>query len=212
MASESRSRKKEKKTASYSSKRKSSPLPGIIAGAVAVLALGVGGFFWWQGNQAAGNFDALMAEGKRPDASGKPAFEAATKTNPDAGRGHTALGSAISYATDPPTSGVHWPNWVEPGVYTDPQRNERLVHALEHGNVVVYYDTPDPAVLNQLKAWAGRFRGQWDGMVLTFKPGLGSTIELTAWDKVMRLETWQPALAAAFIDQFRGRGPENPVR
>lgn len=184
----------------------------IIAGAVAVVALGLAGFFWLQSNQAAGNFEALMAEGKKPDASGKPAFEAATITNPDSGRGHGQIGAAISYPTDPPTSGIHWPDWTEPGFYSDPQRPERLVHALEHGNVVVYYDKPEAAVLAQLRAWTGRFSGQWDGMVMVPKAGLGATVEVTAWDKVLRLETWKPALAAAFIDQFRGRGPENPVR
>jgi hypothetical protein len=184
----------------------------VIGGVVVALALIGGGFFWWQGNQAAGNFESLIAEGRKPDSSGKPAFEVATTTNPDSGRGHGRLGEAISYPTNPPTSGIHWPNWTEPGVYTDPQRPERLVHALEHGNIVVYFDQPDPAVLAQLKAWTGRFGGQWDGMVLTFRPGLGQSIQLTAWDKVMTQETWQPALAAAFIDQFRGRGPENPVR
>ena len=40
------------------------------------------------------------------------------------------------------------------------------------------------------------------------KQGLGQTIELTAWTKLLRLETWDAALAAA----FRGRGLENPVR
>ena len=44
------------------------------------------------------------------------------------------------------------------------------------------------------------------------KQGLGQTIELTAWTKLLRLETWDAALAAAFIDAYRGRGPENPVR
>jgi hypothetical protein len=43
-------------------------------------------------------------------------------------------------------------------------------------------------------------------------PGIGQQIILTAWTKELRLEEFDAAAAAAFIDRFRGRGPEHPVR
>ena len=42
---------------------------------------------------------------------------------------------------DPPAGGPHWA-WLNCGIYTQPQQNERAVHALEHGAVWVTYD-PD---------------------------------------------------------------------
>lgn len=63
-----------------------------------------------------------------------------------------------------------------------------------------------------LKRWAGLYGGQWDGLVVTPKPGLGEAIVLTAWTKLLRLAPFDAEAAAAFIDAFRGRGPENPVR
>lgn len=39
-----------------------------------------------------------------------------------------------------------------------------------------------------------------------------AVILLTAWTKMLRLAKFDAASAAAFIDRFRGRGPEHPVR
>ncbi len=53
---------------------------------------------------------------------------------------------------------------------------------------------------------------RWAGIVVTPKSGLGETVVLTAWTRVLRLKPFEPEAAAAFIDAFRGRGPERPVR
>jgi len=42
--------------------------------------------------------------------------------------------------------------------------------------------------------------------------GLGQRLILTAWGEILRLDHFDPAVAAAFVDKYRGRGPENPVR
>lgn len=186
----------------YSSKPKPSPTPWIIGGVV-VLALLGGGWYAWQGQRSGDSFEALVAQGK-------PALSQ-VDSRPDKGRGHTEAGATINYEEDPPTSGIHWPTWVNAGFYSQTQPKPMLVHALEHGNIVVYYDS-NPEAVNTLKAWTRKFNGQWDGMVMVPQQGLGSTTVLTAWNKILRLESWDAAAAAAFIDAYRGRGPENPVR
>jgi hypothetical protein len=189
----------------YGQTQAKAKLPWLpIAGGVAAVA--VAGIAWslLRGRGAGDNFDALIAQGK-------PALSQVIN-NPDHGRGHEEIGKPLTFVEDPPTSGIHWSNWTTPGVYTVAEPKEKLVHALEHGNIVAYYDQPEPAVRTQLEAWTKRFSGQWDGMVMVPRPGIGKTIELTAWAKVLRLDTWDAAAAAAFIDTYRGRGPENPVR
>jgi len=187
----------------YASKPKPSPWPWVIGGVI-VLAVAGWGFVRWQSQQGVPKLDSLIEQGR-------PAL-AQVRSQPDYGRGHVSIGTSLSYATDPPTSGTHWPIWTEAGFYTSPQPKEKLVHSLEHGNIVIYYDRPSEEALKTLRAWVGRYRGQWDGLVVVPKAGLGQTLELTAWTKLLRLETWDPAAAAAFIDAYRGRGPENPVR
>ena len=82
----------------------------------------------------------------------------------------------------------------------------------EHGLIVVYYDKPGTEALETLTAWAQLYDAPWSGVVLTQKPGLGEALVLTAWNRLFRLERFDTAAAAAFIDAFRGRGPEKPVR
>jgi DNA polymerase III delta subunit len=77
--------------------------------------------------------------------------------------------------------------------------------------VVIYYDQPQTSVLETLRNWAALFPGDKDGVIVVPYPGLGSAIVLTAWTKRLRLATFEPAAAAAFIDAFRGRGADNRV-
>lgn len=66
--------------------------------------------------------------------------------------------------------------------------------------------------MEQLKEWAGLYDGQWSGLVVTRNSGLDEAVVLTAWTKRLEFDSFDPAAAAAFIDAYRGRGPENPVR
>ena len=130
------------------------------------------------------------------------------QTIPDEGRWHLDPGEKWDYRSNPPTSGPHDPVPVRPGFYQAPQPPERLVHSLEHGNIVIYYDHPPAGVFSILKEWAGRYRGKWDGVIVTPLPGLGEGVILTAWRKMLRLEPFDEPQAAAFIETFRGHGPE----
>ncbi len=126
--------------------------------------------------------------------------------------GHLPEGADYDYGTPFPTSGPHAPRWTAPGLYSHLQQRTWLVHALEHGNIVIYYDQPGEEATTRLLDLAQEHDGQWDGIVVAPAPGLGEQIVLTAWEKRLTLERWEEAKAAAFIDAFRGRGPEHPVR
>ena len=66
--------------------------------------------------------------------------------------------------------------------------------------------------LEAIRRWTGLYGGEWDGVVAAPRPGLGSEIIVTAWRRVLRLDPFDAPGAAAFIDRYRGRGPENAVR
>ena len=171
------------------------------AGIVATLAIG---YWWWQSEQSESRFLALAE-------AGQTALQD-VETLPDQGRNHLALGQTRDYGTPFPTTGPHEPVWTTTGFYSQSQRPTQIVHALEHGNVVIYYDDPGIDVITTLKEWAGLYGGQWDGVVVNLSPGLSKSVVLTAWRKILRLDPFEPAAAAAFVDAFRGRGPEHPVR
>ncbi|HYS43379.1 MAG TPA: DUF3105 domain-containing protein [Geobacteraceae bacterium] len=132
-----------------------------------------------------------------------------TETLPDEGRWHMEPGERWEYRSAPPTSGPHDPKWVRPGFYRKIQPPEKLVHSLEHGDVVIYYDRPAPDVRATLQKWAQRHPGKWDGVIVAPLPGLGQGIVLTAWRKLLRLDPFDAARAQAFLDAFRGHGPES---
>ncbi len=138
-----------------------------------------------------------------------PAGLEEVQTFPSEGRSHLDPGEKWDYSHYPPTSGPHDPVPVKPGFYGKPQAPEKLVHSLEHGNIVIYYDNPPEPVLRQLEKWAREYTGKWDGVVVTPLPGLGKGVMLTAWTKLLRLDPFDPAKASAFMEAFRGKGPEH---
>ena len=85
-------------------------------------------------------------------------------------------------------SGLHDPKWIDSGVYEEAQNRMKLVHSLEHGIIVVYYDTADPATWEVLNDWADLYDYPLGGIVVAPKPGLGEAIVLTSWSRLLRLD------------------------
>ncbi len=179
--------------------------PWRLAALAAVLAAGAAAaWLWYEGSISE---EAFLTHAKRGEAALARVVRPANE-----GGGHVAPGEAVRYRSDPPTSGVHDPTWIDPGAYQRAQSRSKLVHSLEHGIIVVYTDTPGAAAREILNGWADLYGGPWSGIVLVPKPGLGEAVVLTAWNRLLRLERFDADAAAAFIDAYRGRGPENPVR
>lgn len=55
------------------------------------------------------------------------------------GREHVTDISKVSYNSNPPTSGPHFPVWAKRGVYDRMVSDGYLIHSLEHGYVVISY-------------------------------------------------------------------------
>lgn len=176
----------------------------LVLGAVVLAALVAGGAYFWRLQQAGSGFEALIAEGQ--------AALARVETTTDHGGGHLEPGQGHSYGVAFPTSGIHDRVPIDPGFYTKPQRATQLVHSVEHGHIVIYYDAPGAEARDTIESWTGLFGGNWDGVVAVPSSGLGKGVVLTAWRKILKLDVFEPAAAAAFVDTYRGRGPEKRVR
>lgn len=207
-----KSRKRKNKAGGSSAKAvswggKSSPTASrlnILFGLIALAAVASGIAYWVTHQESEAAFLELVAEGR-------DRLEGIT-THPNLGRRHLEIGESYHYTAEFPTSGPHERIWAEPGFYELVPPRTRIVHALEHGNIVIYYDKPGSETMDTLEAWTRLYGGQWDGLLAVPKPGLGEKLVLTAWVKELHQPRFDPAAAAAFIDKFRGRGPENPVR
>lgn len=58
----------------------------------------------------------------------------------DLGREHVPDGTKVNYNSNPPTSGPHYADWTRAGIYENPISDGHLIHALEHGYVIVSYN------------------------------------------------------------------------
>lgn len=81
-------------------------------------------------------------------------FKGTTKELPgetvaDAGREHVTDIAGIAYTSNPPTSGSHFPVWAKPGVYDRLISDGYLIHSMEHGYVVIWYDCESKSALKQ---------------------------------------------------------------
>lgn len=144
-------------------------------------------------------------------AKGHPALARVVRP-PDEGREHTYPGIDVTYRTNPPTSGPHWPTWGLPGFCEEVQPLPVLVHSLEHGMVVVYYEHLDDETEIRLRLWTQFLKTEADGLLVVPWPGAGRGLILTAWGHRLDLETADLAAVAAFHREYAGRSRDGHVR
>lgn len=159
----------------------------------------------------------LFGSGPNPDAGTVQA---------DAGREHVTDGTtcrgtdacgADPYSSLPATSGPHWNtpnNW---GVYSTPQSESQLIHNLEHGGIVIWYDPGrvDEAGIDELARYVnaqvasgagGRFKfilSPWGG-----EQPLESPIAVTAWRYLLPMDEVDTPVIESFAREHYGRAPE----
>ena len=126
-------------------------------------------------------------------------------------KGRDHVEGPVEYNTEFPTSGAHYPYPTRPGFYKEKQPLEKIVHALEHGNIVIYYDKPDENSMKKIKSWTDRYKGSFDGVIAVPHSNLGESLVFTAWRLRLHLSKMD-VRASFFIDAFRGRGTERTVR
>jgi hypothetical protein len=128
----------------------------------------------------------------------------------DQGRDHINPGTShVAYNSNPPTSGPHYPNPANWGIYDRPLPDEQLVHNLEHGGIVIEYNCPDacPDLVQQLKDVAGQYKSK---IVLAPRPNkdVPYRITLTAWTWLDGFNDFDAGRIRGFIAAHKDRGPE----
>jgi hypothetical protein len=116
--------------------------------------------------------------------------------------GTVNISSPYCYTSNPPTSGVHAASVAPFAVLAAPASKESLVHNMEHGGVVIWYNTTDRAVIDQLAAIANEALGQRLLVVMSLYTGMeAETIALTAWTRLEKFKVSQftPARVRSFI-------------
>lgn len=69
----------------------------------------------------------------------------------DLGRDHVTDIFGIKYSSNPPTSGPHFPIWAKAGVYDRLISDGYLIHSMEHGYIIIWYDCGKQLTSNNLQ-------------------------------------------------------------
>jgi Protein of unknown function (DUF3105) len=133
---------------------------------------------------------------------------------------HITPCTPITYATNPPSGGNHWPIWGAFAQYTTPLPREMYVHDLEHGAIVLSYNCPD-ACPDVVAALAMVFDGEVDPlclslgagpaarMVLTPDPLLPTPIAASAWGATYTATCIDLPSLRQFTNDHYGHGRED---
>lgn len=125
-------------------------------------------------------------------------------------------GEAAAAQSLPPVSGGHNERWADWGVYNRPVPYKYQLHNLEHGGVLVHYgrDVPVDAVNAIRELWAK------SPAYLIVTPDTGVTPKASfpgdavvagsqqRWISCRPFTAAQVSAIAAFVAEYRGRGPE----
>ena len=114
-----------------------------------------------------------------------------------------AAAARVHYNSEPPTSGPHFAFAAPPGIYDHPVPDGLTVHALEHGHIDIQYGTG--ASRNDVDALKRFAKHYAKDVLLVPRPSLGTTIALTAWGRIDRLDHLDHDRIVRFIVKLRGR-------
>ena len=151
---------------------------------------------------------------------GKPVGEcgAVLRTYEGATATHLPECSIIDYATSPPVFGEHFPTWAAYKTYDFPVPLGFLVHDLEHGAVVFFYDCPEGCsdevqvvqdFIDALPAdprCSSNVRVQ---VILVPRPKLGVRWAASSWGASLTADCFDPEVFGQFYEDHVAKGRED---
>jgi len=122
------------------------------------------------------------------------------------------------YNSEPPTSGPHYATPVEAGFYDQAPVDEYLVHNMEHGHIIIWYNCTGlseaecTTLKNQIRdtmsrAGVSAVTGTLK-LVAVPRPSLTTQIALTSWGHLQLLEAFDSNAILEFIRAYRDEAPE----
>ncbi len=158
-----------------------------------------------------GGIGMLLTNGGRSPLGDAVPVQAAVHVPPDQ--------QPSSYNTDPPTSGPHYASEMNAGFYPPealesgpPYPEGYLVHNLEHGYVIFWYncDELEGQSCDELTAAIQGVMEKVNNFKVIAYPRatLEVPVVMTSWGRIMRMPTFDTDQALAFVKANRNRAPE----
>ena len=126
---------------------------------------------------------------------------------------HVGNDQTVEYSTSPATSGDHWATPISCGFYEDGLSDERIVHNLEHGNIVVSYNLASEEEVDQLRDSLESIgkNAIW-GVARSYDKIPSGTVALAAWGVLDTIQEVDKDRIKTFFDTYSGAlGPERII-
>ncbi len=146
-----------------------------------------------------------------------PPPEVVGRAVPDEGYEHVVQDAALDTKSRPPTSGQHYPTWVQTYGMLDPAPpTGNWVHNLEHGAVVILYNCPEgcPEIVQQLAdlyptlPLGPNARGARPRVLIMPYSDMDAKIAAVAWGWLLEQSELDVDQLRTFVEQRVDRGPE----
>jgi hypothetical protein len=132
---------------------------------------------------------------------------------PDEGNAHVAQGTIIIYKNYPPTSGTHYPSTADPGFYEQPVPEGFIVHSMEHGYIVLYYNPDLPnATKKQLKDLMTMLPLNGSSkpkLIIVPYTNMPTPLAIAAWRRLLLIKEFNFDEIRTFYQEWVNKGPEN---
>jgi len=159
-----------------------------------------------------------------PDAGGGPdqtpmLCDSVVEEHPPTSAAHITECLPVSYDTNPPSGGQHYPVWAAFQNYDYPIPQGFLGHSLEHGAVVFWYNCPDgcPEEVASARAFIDALPADplCSGtttprrVILVPEPKLDSRWAASSWGFTLNADCFDVAAMGAFYEEHHGNVAEN---
>ncbi len=126
-----------------------------------------------------------------------------TRTDP----GSEHVPNPPAYEVNPPAGGDHTAEAAASGVYREGQvpPDGPLVHAMEHGFVVIWYRPDDAENRSQAEALGEEFSEE---TLVVPRASIDVPVAATAWHRRLLCSSFDEKALAEFIRGYRDKGPE----
>jgi len=141
--------------------------------------------------------------------------QATVASHPIEGGQHMPVCSPLSYGTNPPSSGNHYPIWAAYQTYARSIPRGFWVHSLEHGAVVISYNCPGgcadevaraQAFIDALPADCGPMARR---VIMTPDPDLDVRFAASAWGHTLRTNCFDRDAFSTFVTEHYDKAPES---
>lgn len=181
----------------------------ILVGSIIIAVLVIGSFAAVPIFQSIGGPEAV-------DLGTAPTYVEGVGENQEimATKNHVEDGSIVAYNSIPATSGDHYFSPQRCGFYEGEVPDERVVHNLEHSNIVISYNLPNQADVDALEQVYNGLEGWKDYYTVarSYSKIAPGQVALSAWGVLDIMDGVDQERIQRFYEHYVGRlGPEGAI-